>query len=210
LTVLTPWDKTALMQGNSGGDRTGTASQGQRRLTFDLLIGTCEARTGQLDAARARLARSRPVLSAGPYDLIWLARLFEGEIALAAGDIGAAAAAFEAAGPERRLPFNRSGALALPTLLSNSLILRDGLARVRVAQGRLDDAIAIYRGLLSSGPESKFTAFYEPRYVLEIARLLDKSNKREEARREYSRFLELWKNADPDLPELAEARAKTK
>ena len=192
-------------------NRTGTPPQGQRRLIFDLLAGTCEARTGQLDKARMRLAEHQAVLSRGePYPLVWLARLLEGEIALAAGDVPGAAAAFEAAGPARRLPFNRSGLFPVTTVPLNNMFLRDGLARARVAQGRVDEAIAIYRDLLSAGPESKFTAFYEPRYLLAIARLLERSGKKEEARREYSRFLVFWKHADPDLPELAEARARTK
>ena len=184
--------------------------RGEPVLIGDLLAGSCEARTGQLGAARARLARHRPVLSSPSHLLVWFVRQLEGEIALAAGDVPGAVAAFEAAGPARRLPFNRSGMPALMTLLSNSLILRDGLARARVAEGRIDDAIAIYRRLLDSGPQSKFTAFYEPRYVLAIARLLDTQGRREEARTEYRRFLDLWKNADPDLPELGEARARVR
>jgi hypothetical protein len=44
--------------------------------------------------------------------------------------------------------------------------------------------------------------------VLEVARLLEKSGDRDGARAEYRRFLEFWKDADADLPELAEARKK--
>jgi hypothetical protein len=46
----------------------------------------------------------------------------------------------------------------------------------------------------------------EPRYILEIARLLEKTGDKNAAVMEYGRFLDLWKHADPDLPELAEAR----
>ena len=48
---------------------------------------------------------------------------------------------------------------------------------------------------------------YEPRFVLETARLLDQQGDKEGAREEYQRFVELWSNADPGLPELEEARA---
>jgi hypothetical protein len=41
-----------------------------------------------------------------------------------------------------------------------------------------------------------------------VARLLDKKGDREAARKEYQRFLDLWKRADPGLPEVTEARAK--
>ena len=47
----------------------------------------------------------------------------------------------------------------------------------------------------------------EPRFVLELARLLDETGQKEAAREEYERFLELWKDADEGLPELEEARA---
>jgi tetratricopeptide (TPR) repeat protein/TolB-like protein/predicted Ser/Thr protein kinase len=176
----------------------------------DLLIGTCEARMGRVPAARARLERHRAEWSSPAQDIRWWVRQLDGEIALAAGEPAAAAAAFEAAEPNRKMPFNRSGLAAVITLLSNSLVLRDGLARARAAQGRHEDAIGIYRRLLTTNRESKFTSFYEPRYVLAIARLLDKTGNRNEARAEYKRFLDLWKQADPELPELAEARAKVR
>ncbi len=43
--------------------------------------------------------------------------------------------------------------------------------------------------------------------MLELARLLDKSGDSEAARREYTRFLDLWKGADQGLPELQEAQS---
>ena len=53
---------------------------------------------------------------------------------------------------------------------------------------------------------SKWIAMLEPRYVLEVARLLDKTGDKAAARVVYERFLELWKDADAGLPELKEAR----
>ena len=60
--------------------------------------------------------------------------------------------------------------------------------------------------LLTYGPESKWVAPVEPRYVLEVARLEEKSGNRQAALADYQRFLNLWKDADRDLPELVEAR----
>jgi hypothetical protein len=77
---------------------------------------------------------------------------------------------------------------------------------VKKAQGDLTGAIEIYRKLNTPGIHNKWTAMVEPRYVLETARLLDQMGDKEAARTEYERFLELWKDADPGLPELDEAR----
>jgi len=41
---------------------------------------------------------------------------------------------------------------------------------------------------------------------LYLARVLARQNKLEEARREYRAFLEIWKNADPDVPLLIQAK----
>jgi hypothetical protein len=61
--------------------------------------------------------------------------------------------------------------------------------------------------LLTPDISNKWTAMLEPRYVLDVARLLDQSGDEAAARKEYQRFLELWKNADEGLPELTEAPA---
>ena len=129
--------------------------------------------------------------------------MLEAEIALARGDLQQAASAFSASEPTRRMfDANFTGT----SVLFNDLPSRDGLARVAIARGDLDGAIKIYRDLLRYGPHSKWVAAYEPLYVLQIARLLEKKGDRKAALDEYQRFLTLWKNADADLPELAEAK----
>jgi hypothetical protein len=60
--------------------------------------------------------------------------------------------------------------------------------------------------LLISGPDQPWTAALEPRYVLELARLLEKTGDRVAAGTEYRRFLDYRKGADAGLPEAAEAR----
>jgi hypothetical protein len=47
---------------------------------------------------------------------------------------------------------------------------------------------------------------FDPRYVLELARLLEKSGDVKGALIEYERFLGYWRSADAELPELSEAR----
>ncbi len=123
---------------------------------------------------------------------------------MAAGDLATAEEAFTRAEPEFKMRFNMGSGGR--NLLPNNSSLRDGLGRVKKAQGDLAGAISIYRELLTSDISSKWTAMLEPRYVLELARLLDASGDPNAARAEYQRFLDLWKNADPGLPELEEAR----
>jgi len=127
-------------------------------------------------------------------------------MALASGDLAAAETAFSAGEPEFK-PFI-TGPSSWPVFFSN-LPFRDGPARVKAARGDPKGAIETYRRLLT--PEDigqKWTAMLEPRFVLELARLLDKSGDRAAAREQYQRFLDLWKRADPGLPELQEARRR--
>jgi hypothetical protein len=85
---------------------------------------------------------------------------------------------------------------------------RDGRARVANARGDLAGAVELYRSLNTPSIDSKWVgAPLEPRYVLETARLLDRMGDQDAAHAEYQRFLDLWKDADEGLPELAEARA---
>jgi tetratricopeptide (TPR) repeat protein len=175
-------------------------------VTWQWIGGVNDARSGRIPQARARLAdMMKNYQDAQPLDRR-LRYSLEGEIALAAGDLVAAGSAFAAAEPEIKADFNLSN-VAL-TSFQNQFLLVDGSARVKVARGDLAGAIATYRGFLEPDISRKWTMVVEPRYVLEVARLLEKSGDRDGARAEYRRFLEFWKDADADLPELAEARKK--
>ena len=55
--------------------------------------------------------------------------------------------------------------------------------------------------------ENKYTALFEPRFVLESARLLDQMGQKDASRDEYRRFLDFWKDADDHLPEVREAKS---
>ena len=168
-----------------------------------LLLGLAHIRAGRLADADAQYdAQGRRYKGVNEYERAWR-RALEAEIALARGNFPQAETAFSAMAPPQRM----LDANAIATsVLFNDLPSRDGLARVAIARGDLDGAITMYRKLLSYGPESKWIAAYEPRYVLQIARLLEKKGDRVAALAEYRRFLDLWKDADTNLPELAEAK----
>ena len=174
----------------------------------DLLAGACDAGEGRLVEAKQRLGHARQVhRSTSPLEVWWMHAL-EGEVALAERDFDKAARAFAAGEPARKMFLVLQGTWESLSFYANNLVLRDGRARAAAAQGRTAEAIALYRALLTPGPEQKWTAMLDPRHVIALARLLDKAGERDAARAEYQRFLEYWKAADPDLPELAEARAR--
>jgi tetratricopeptide (TPR) repeat protein len=181
---------------------------GRRRLptlVAQLLTGAVEVRGGNMATAREQFDSQSTFYDPSDEAENWLHQALRGEIALATGDLVAAENAFADGEPTFKMWFN-NGTSARSVFLNN-LPFRDGLARVKKAQGDLAGAIRTYRELLTTDMSSKWIAMLEPRYVLELARLLDESGDKESARAEYERFLELWKDADEGLPELKEARA---
>jgi tetratricopeptide (TPR) repeat protein len=168
-----------------------------------LVAGVAEIAGGKLSDARARLEKQKALGTPhGDYEAVQVKAL-EGEIALASGDPQRAAVAFAGAEPGQKLfAFDPIGF----AVFLNHLPSRDGAARAAKARGDLRGAIAAYRRLLTQSSQSKWVSVLEPRYVLELARLLEKTGDKRSALTEYQRFLELWKHADPGLPELDEAR----
>ena len=174
----------------------------------DLLAGVCDVGEGRLVAANQRLGHARQVhRSTSPLEVWWVHAL-EGEVALAEHEFDKASRAFAAGEPARKMFVVLQGVFESLTFYANNLVLRDGRARAAVAQGRTAEAITLYRSLLTPGREQKWTAMLDSRHVIALARLLDKAGDRDAARSEYQRFLEYRKDADPGLPELAEARAR--
>jgi tetratricopeptide (TPR) repeat protein len=173
-----------------------------------MLAGVSEARSGRIDAALAH----QHAMNSLYMDERWeqaqkLVRgCLDGEVALAEGDLIAAERAFSAGEPKLKMWWFR--AEPYWPVLGHNLPSRDWRARIMKARGEFTGAIEVYRQLLTPDIGDKFVSVLEPRFVLELARLLDEVGEHAEARQEYQRFLDLWKDADPDLPELAGARAR--
>ncbi|MBI2834887.1 MAG: protein kinase [Acidobacteria bacterium] len=184
------------------------STQGRRGTTAaaKLLEGMASVRSGDVGHARAALEEKRKDYPARALDEIWWDHAVEAEIALASSDPRAAERALAAGEPPMKTWFSLSQLTR--SIAANNPPFRDVAARVKLAQGDLDGAIETYRSLLTSDIGQKWTSVFEPRYVLEIARLLERKGDRSAAQIQYRKFLEFWKNADPNLPELAEARGQ--
>jgi tetratricopeptide (TPR) repeat protein len=191
----------------SGPRELARVPEDRRRFLSALLAltsGVAESRRGRIGAARRHLDVMRQLYATAPASADrWWEHLLAGEIALAEGDLATASAEWVRARPVRRAFFSR---LAEGSVLSNDLVFRDGAARLARARGDIRGAIVEYRRLLTHGPDQPWVALFEPRYVLELGRLLEQAGDRASARDEYRRFLQLWSRADSDLPELAEAK----
>jgi Flp pilus assembly protein TadD len=79
--------------------------------------------------------------------------------------------------------------------------LEDCLAEAYLTLGRLDEAVAEYGRVLGLSP-----AMGRARYRLAVA--LERKGETSRARAEYERFLQLWRDADPDVPEVVAARQR--
>ncbi|MGA2599063.1 MAG: tetratricopeptide repeat protein [Bryobacteraceae bacterium] len=83
---------------------------------------------------------------------------------------------------------------------SDPIWLEDCLADAYLRLGRLDEAIMEYQRALRLYPGMALTRFH-------LAEAYRKKGDRTRAAAEYHRFLELWSQADPGIPEVAAARA---
>src|SRR5918995_2180108 len=134
----------------------------------DLIGGVAEIRAGNVASASTRLIARKTRYDNIPTESNWVAA-FDGEVALAQGRYDAAVSSFKAGQKKAWMILGRDDT----TVFATSMPTRDGLARVEMARGNRKAAIAEYRRLttVSTSPDS--SAVLEPRYILELARLLD-------------------------------------
>jgi DNA-binding winged helix-turn-helix (wHTH) protein/TolB-like protein len=169
-----------------------------------MLGGIAACRSGDLAQAKKYLAELGELHDAREARQLWWYHLLLGEVALASGDARAAYSAFNQGEPSQKLPFNVTRVMES---LGSNLIFRDGAARAKALAGDRRTAAYLYRELLKPDIGQKWTAVLEPRFHLALARLSRDEGEREEAVRQYRKFLELWSEADPALPEIEEAEA---
>jgi serine/threonine protein kinase len=90
----------------------------------------------------------------------------------------------------------------------NYPLLRDIVPRAFQKKGELDSTIIDYERLLRINPSNKDRRFINPIYHYRLAKICEQKRKVEQAEAEYKKFLELWKDADKDIPILMDAKKR--
>ena len=93
-------------------------------------------------------------------------------------------------------------------LVYNLPFLKDVLARAYLQKGDVEKAIAEYEDLITFQPDSKDRRLIHPGYHYRLARLYEQKDLNAKAIEQYTKSLKTWKEADQDLPEPMDARAR--
>jgi serine/threonine protein kinase/Tfp pilus assembly protein PilF len=179
-----------------------------RKMIYGYELVLCELGVGRTDPAKSRWTDIKGYLAkpgdATSWDMALMLDLLSVEIQLHDGPAN--------------VPVNlveRVKALKPPVIFSlvylpayNLLPFKDVVARAFRQNGEIDRAISEYERLTTIGPQNISRAMIPPLYYYHLARLYEQKGAAAKAAGNYRRFLDLWKDADPGLPEVEDARPR--
>jgi tetratricopeptide (TPR) repeat protein len=172
----------------------------------NLFLGFLELKEKKLDSARSRLTEiESQIPKTIPLFKSWIQfmyDIFKGEMLLAEGSIDQAIAYLEKAAPIGKPP--------LMQFMSpyNNPYIKDVLARVYQRKGELDKAIAEYERLITFDPDLESRCLIPPIYYYRLAILYEQKGNTAKAVERYEKFFDLWKDADPGLSEVEDAKKR--
>jgi len=178
---------------------------------FIFLSGLLDIKKGRITSAKARLAEIRTIIHDLPpsirENISYLSDLYHGYILLEAGAIDEAIAISKKAVPTEIIDIGPAhiGYYGFPFMYAS---IKDVLARAYVKKGELDKAIAEYERLITFDPNSEDRRNIHPKYHYRLAKLYEEKGWKGKAIEQYEKFLEIWKDADEDLLELIDAKAR--
>ena len=179
------------------------------QLNWNFYHGLIHLKAGDIDSAKSKLLKTKSLYeslkneknienSAGlHYDI------FHGEVLLAEGR--ADEAIFVCKNPS----YYKIPDLGIQIVTGNNVpFLKDVRARAFLKKRELDSAIAEYERLIDVDLNIKLRRLINPKYHYRLAKLYEQKGSVNKAIKEYEKFLDLWKDADEDLPEKIDAKAR--
>jgi len=189
--------------------RTYPLGRPQIKVIYGYELGLIALGQGRIDSAKSKLADIKGYLTKLEDPMGWDVaphyNLLSGEILLREGAAKAAISLLANMAPQRP-PVSFGGSTYL--IAYNLPPFKDVLARAYQQNGEIDKAIAEYERLLTIGPKNPSRALIHPVYYYRLAKLYDQKGTADKAEENYRRFLDLWKDADPGLPEVEDARKR--
>ena len=174
---------------------------------YNFLLGLVDTKQGKITSAESRLKEMESVLedvdSAMKVLIKFQYYLLQGEIYLAKGLPEEAISAWGQL-PEVEMPDFQN----LGIVFYNFPPQKDLLARAYQNKGEIDKAIAEYERLITFDPRSKDRRLIHPLYHYRLGKLYEEKGYSRKAISEYEKFLDLWKDADPGIAEVEDAKKR--
>jgi serine/threonine protein kinase/Flp pilus assembly protein TadD len=182
--------------------------QKQMQTTHSFIAGLIDLKEENIQSAKARLDTIRSLIPDFPLAMHRevsqsMADYLEAEILFREEKYDEAVAILEKVRDQDFPDLSDSAAVCRRNLSANDI-----KARALEGKGDLDRAIAEYERLTTFDPKSTDRRLINPRYYYSLAKLYEQKGLRPKARDSYRKFLELWKDADPGLPEVEDARTR--
>jgi tetratricopeptide (TPR) repeat protein len=174
---------------------------------YNFCLGLIEVKQQLFDSTKARLAVIKPLLpNVQPFyknHAQFLHDLLYTEMLLACDSLEKSILVFEKTPPYEVLypPAYTYTAMHMP-------YYKNVMARAYCKKGDIDRAIAEYEKLTDPDPNKRGRSLIIPLWRYELAKLYEQKGLKANAIAQYEKFLEIWKNADADRPELIDAKKR--